>query len=169
MAAGIDRGRHRRGGTGDRNALGAAAAVCRRARATAFATDHATSRAAFQVPRWLPPVVADRPVVCYRKLDDAGDKLLTCPGQSYWRAGLLPFPTSVAIRMLVANRACISLTARSCQISPDLVNQIDGAEVWATEASWRHRQPAPEGVADAGKRFSGACPVRPLYGGPGRP
>ena len=34
--------------------------------------------------------------------------------------------------MLVANRGCIILTARSCQISPTSLNQIDGAEVWAT-------------------------------------
>ena len=34
-------------------------------------------------------------------------------------------------RGLVANRRCIIMTARSRQTSPDLVNQIDGAAVWA--------------------------------------
>ena len=52
-------------------------------------------------------------------------------------ADLPPFPASVAIRMDEANRGCIIVTARSCQISPHLVNQIDGAQAWATWCSWR--------------------------------
>ena len=38
--------------------------------------------------------------------------------------------------MLGAHRGCIILTARTCQISPALVNQIDGAQVWATYAGY---------------------------------
>ena len=52
--------------------------------------------------------------------------------------GLLPYPTSDAIRMPRVHRGCINLMAQSCQIfqiSPNRVNQIDGAEVWATQVS----------------------------------
>ena len=44
-------------------------------------------------------------------------------------------------RMLEPNRGCVILTARSRQIPPDLVNQIDGAEVWAICAGWQRAYP----------------------------
>jgi hypothetical protein len=37
-------------------------------------------------------------------------------------------------RVFVANRGCIILTASSRQIPPDLVDSMDGAEVWAADA-----------------------------------
>ena len=51
------------------------------------------------------------------------------PSLAHWLASVSCFGRDH--RMLGANRGCIILTARSCQISPNLVNQIDGAEVWA--------------------------------------
>jgi hypothetical protein len=64
--------------------------------------------------------------------------------------------------MLGVHRCCIISTARPCQIfqiSPNLLNQIDGAEVWATDAGCARYEIAVDvsgrGSFDASLIFSG--------------
>ena len=51
--------------------------------------------------------------------------------------------------MREANRGCIMLTARPRPILPDLVNQIDGAEVWATSVLSGHSKNAEVDFTEA--------------------